>query len=189
MAFDGRFLFRKALHLLLGALFLRAIAYALDAFGAAKMRWLLGALLVAMLLVEYWRIEYGLPLVHVLVKESERFRLHAGTFAVIAAFIVFALFEERIAFAVMALSIVGDAAAAVIGKLAGTHHPPWNAKKTWEGYAAYVLLGGAAAASFLPLPVVFALAALAGFIELGCRYGEDNFLAPILAAYVASLLV
>lgn len=44
-----------------------------------------------------------------------------------------------------ALVAIGDVAAGVIGQSRGAHPLPFNSEKTWEGFAAFVLLGGAAA--------------------------------------------
>lgn len=94
-----------------------------------------------------------------------------------------------------ALVAIGDTAAGVIGQSRGAHLLPFNREKTWEGFAGFVLLGGAAAL-LLTLWVsgggfsVKALCVCAGGALAGA-FGEslpirlnDNITVPLLAGSV-----
>ena len=61
---------------------------------------------------------------------------------------VFVVFQSRLELAagVWALMAVGDGMATVSGLAIGGPRLPWNAKKTWSGLGAFVLLGAAACA-------------------------------------------
>ena len=61
---------------------------------------------------------------------------------------VFVVFQSRLELAagVWALMAVGDGMATVSGLAVGGPRLPWNAKKTWSGLGAFVLLGAAACA-------------------------------------------
>ena len=61
---------------------------------------------------------------------------------------VFVVFQSRLELAagIWALMAVGDGMATVSGLAVGGPRLPWNAKKTWSGLGAFVLLGAAACA-------------------------------------------
>jgi uncharacterized protein (TIGR00297 family) len=61
------------------------------------------------------------------------------------------VFRERLELvgAAWALMALGDGMATVVGRSAGRRPLSWNPKKTWEGFLAHVLFGGAGATFFL----------------------------------------
>lgn len=94
-----------------------------------------------------------------------------------------------------ALVAIGDTAAAAIGQSRGTHPLPFNREKTWEGFAGFALLGGAAALLLmlwvsgggfsLNALSVCAAGALAGaFGESLPIQLNDNITVPLLAGGV-----
>lgn len=121
--------------------------------------------------------------------------------AIIVLALVFRHHLEVVAGA-WAVVAIGDAAAGVIGQSWGRHPLPFNSDKTWEGFAAFVLLGGAASL-LLTLWVsghgfslkalwVCAGAALAGvFVESLPIHLNDNLTVPLVAGgilFCASLI-
>lgn len=110
--------------------------------------------------------------------------------ALLALALIFRRHLEVVA-AAWALLTVGDVMAAVVGETWGIHSLPFNPRKSWEGFAAFVLFGGAAAlllllwvqSSRLGLKafLVSAAAGVAGaFVESLPIRLNDNITVPIV---------
>ena len=104
-----------------------------------------------------------------------------------------------------ALMGIGDGMANIVGRKWGKHPVPWNRKKTWEGFAAFVVFGAFAAAWLMwwvsaghnapgftmTRCVVAALAAAlsAGLVEtVKLPVIDDNLSVPAVAAVVLFLI-
>jgi uncharacterized protein (TIGR00297 family) len=127
---------------------------------------------------------------------------------VVLAMIV--LFRGRMELAAFGWGVLafGDSAAGVVGQKWGCRPLPWNAGKTWEGAAAFVLAGGIGGLALLlwyaawsgahpanttPSALLgWAIAAwpalaLAGLLESTEHGLDDNVLAPVAVPLVAAL--
>ena len=117
------------------------------------------------------------------------------------------IFRHRLELAAVgwALMAFGDGMASVVGTLWGRHALPWNPRKSWEGVAAHVVIGGATAfvigwivaqrSGVAALgPAVFCLAVLiaavvASLLESLDAGIDDNVLVPLLGAGLAWVVV
>jgi uncharacterized protein (TIGR00297 family) len=118
------------------------------------------------------------------------------------------LFRDRLWMAAMGWGIlaVGDGMASLAGQVVGGPRLPWNERKSWTGFAAFVLFG-AAAAAFLAawttrspldpsaphwprtLGVALALALACALVESLPSTLDDNVTVPLATALVLPLLV
>jgi uncharacterized protein (TIGR00297 family) len=112
------------------------------------------------------------------------------------------LFRRRLEIAAVGWAYLafGDGCATLAGVLAGGPRLPWNAKKSWSGFAAYVVCGTLAGAFLLSfvsrVPASrFALAAVLAGALAGALFEslpseiDDNLVAPLVgAAAFAALL-
>jgi dolichol kinase len=119
--------------------------------------------------------------------------LNGATWMVIAAAACAALFPPAVAAAALTIQMLGDAAAAVIGRRFGAHRWPGSAKSV-EGSLAFVgaaLAGGIAVAAWPGAslaPGALVAGALVGAVAEGLPLGvNDNLRVPLLAG-VALLL-
>lgn len=101
-----------------------------------------------------------------------------------------------------ALVAIGDAAAGIVGEAWGAHPLPFNLAKTWEGFAAFVVFGGAAALlltlwvsghgfSFKMLWVCAGAALAGAFVESLPIRLNDNITVPLVTGgvlFCASLI-
>lgn len=133
----------------------------------------------------------------------------------VTVFLLILLFGSRmyIAGAAWAILAFGDGFATIVGRAVGRHRLRWCPDKTWEGSAAYVLFGGAAAVAIAlwvgspaldwlvptrhPLPeavlgklvlVCLAGALAAALIETLPLGIDDNLSAPLVAGFVMFVL-
>lgn len=80
-----------------------------------------------------------------------------------------------------------DMAAALVGMIWGRHKIPYSSKKSFEGSAAYFVIGVIVTQFFFPWPASLFLA-LAGTLIESLPYKDwDNFLIPVVVAAMASL--
>lgn len=117
------------------------------------------------------------------------------------------LFRDRpwMAAAGWGVLAVGDGMASLVGQAAGGPRLPWNPRKSWTGFAAFVALGAAAAALLsawvarLPLDpgaphwprtagVALALALLCAVVESLPTTLDDNVTVPVAVALALPLL-
>jgi len=198
IGFDGE-IYRKMLHLLaLGY----PVGYLLlpEPWGRSA----LIALSVTALTMDWLRARY--PGVHAFIeryfgfmmRRKEREVLGKGpvfngaTWVTVSFTLLVLLFPADVAIASFALFMIGDAAAALIGRRFGTR--TWlRDNATVEGSLAFLIIGGSVGwllvSGFLPWPVldlpwtaVLAAAAVAAFLEAAPLPVNDNLTAPLGAA-------
>ena len=115
-----------------------------------------------------------------------------GAFVLAAALLVNLLFVPTIAAPSLAVMLTADAAAALVGRKLGRHKAPNN--KSWEGVAAFILVGygvlaavlaitGAAGGFYVAGIVAVILAAVAELFEKQLRI-DDNFSIPLCVGAV-----
>src|SRR5262249_39030464 len=105
--------------------------------------------------------------------------------------------------AVWGLMAVGDGMASIVGQGVAGPRLPWNARKGWAGFLAFVLFGGAAAAllavwalAMPPRPaaspwllaVVVPLTLLCAAVESLPTTLDDNFTVPLVGGIAVALL-
>jgi dolichol kinase len=102
-----------------------------------------------------------LRLTRTLLRPHERHRLAGATWMALAYFAAVLAFPTPVAVAAMLFNGLGDAAAAVVGRRWGRHRTRWG--KSWEGFAAGLVVNSAVALGLAAVPGTFSLAAgLAG---------------------------
>ena len=119
---------------------------------------------------------------------------------VVLALIVLFRGHLEVAAAGWAFLAAGDGSATLAGSLLGGPRLPWNRGKTWAGLAAYVVVGGAAAAALYGLvarrvPTAFEIACLLAAAVIGAAVEslpselDDNVLPPLVAAAALAALL
>lgn len=116
-------------------------------------------------------------------------RLNGATWVLVGATLCIALYPERVAAAALCMFLLGDAAAALIGRRWGRHAFP-GSNKTAEGSLGFLVVA-LAVGLFLPgptvLPGALGAVAAAGAEALPLRV-NDNVTVPLLAGLVMALL-
>jgi uncharacterized protein (TIGR00297 family) len=118
--------------------------------------------------------------------------------------LVLALREERwMVAAVWGLLAVGDGMASIVGQAVGGPRLPWNPRKGWAGFVAFVVFGGvaaallsvwtlemplAAAASPWILTVVAPVTLLCALVESVPTTLDDNLTVPLVGGIAIALL-
>lgn len=121
---------------------------------------------------------------------SEKRAFSGATYVLLAGIIVFGFFDKEIAIYSFSMLIVGDAAAALIGKKFGKN-PIGPLQKTWEGsfafFAASMIVAIFITDLSWPLKIAGALAAT--LIELLPFSVDDNLTIPVGSSIVMTLLL
>src|SRR5258707_3804752 len=118
--------------------------------------------------------------------------------------LVLALREERwMVAAVWGLLAVGDGMASIVGQAVGGPRLPWNARKGWAGFTAFVVCGGLAAALLsvwtleMPLSaatspwiliIVVPVTLLCALVESVPTTLDDNFTVPLVGGIAIALV-
>ncbi len=178
---------RKAVHL---TSVLIVLAY--HAFGQQAILLLLTVCLIAILGIEYFRIEWGekLPLVHSLLREKETDRLGGHVFFTMGCIIAIAVFSEEIASAAILMTTFGDASAAIFGKAFGRTWIPGLTDRAVEGCAAEFIVDVVIGVIFLSnWLVVLVMAGTATVVETLANKMDDNLLIPIFSGFNGNLVL
>lgn len=112
-----------------------------------------------------------------------------ATWVVVTATLLLAAFPAPVAAAAMATGLVGDAAAALVGRLVGRHSWP-GSSRTLEGTAGFLATGilVMAVVGVFPWEARLAAVAAAAIIEALPLPVNDNLAVPFAAAAVLALL-
>ncbi|MEA1893856.1 MAG: SEC59/DGK1/VTE5 family protein [Euryarchaeota archaeon] len=178
---------RKAVHL---TSIIIVLAYL--TFGRQTILLLLTVYLIAILEIEYFRIEWGkkLPLVHSLLREKEADRLGGHVFFVMGCIIAISVFPEEIASAAILMTTFGDASAAIFGKAFGRTWIPGLTNRAVEGCAAEfivdVVIGAILLSNWL---VVLVMAGTATVVETLANKMDDNLLIPLFSGFNGNLVL
>jgi len=178
---------RKAVHL---TSIIIVLAYL--AFGQKAILLLLTVYLIAILEIEYFRIEWGkkLPLVHSLLREKEADRLGGHVFFVMGCIIAISVFPEEIASAAILMTTFGDASAAIFGKAFGRTWIPGLTNRAVEGCAAEFIVDVVIGAIFLSnWLVVLVMAGTATVVETLANKMDDNLLIPLFSGFNGNLVL
>jgi dolichol kinase len=153
---------------------------------------LLTVYLIAILEIEYFRIEWGkkLPLVHSLLREKETGRLGGHVFFTIGCIIAISVFPEEIASAAILMTTFGDASAAIFGKAFGRTWIPGLKDRAVEGCAAEFIVDVVIGAIFLSnWLVVLVMAGTATVVETLANKMDDNLLIPLFSGFNGNLIL
>lgn len=119
---------------------------------------------------------------------GERITFNGATCVLIGAFLLILLFPLRVAVPVLTMTMLADAAAALVGRRWGRHR--WGPlPATVEGTAAFILTGLVVMIwfPFLPLGPAIASVIVAAIVEAAPLPVNDNIRVPITAALVVVL--
>jgi dolichol kinase len=161
-------------------------------FGQQAILSLLTVYLIAILEIEYFRIEWGkkLPLVHSLLREKETGRLGGHVFFTMGCIIAISVFTEEIASAAILMTTFGDASAAIFGKAFGRTWIPGLKDRAVEGCAAEFIVDVVIGAIFLSnWLVVFVMAGTATVVETLANKMDDNLLIPLFSGFNGYLVL
>jgi len=162
------------------------------AFGEKAVLSLLTVYLIAMLELEYFRIEWGkkLPIVHSLFRAKEVDKLGGHVFLTIGSIIAISVFSEKIAMAAILMTTFGDASAAIFGKAFGSTWIKGLKNRAYEGCAAEFIVDLIIGWIFLPGWIsIIIMAGTATVVETVTDKMDDNLLIPLFAGFNTQLAV
>ncbi|MCZ7400459.1 MAG: SEC59/DGK1/VTE5 family protein [Candidatus Methanoperedens sp.] len=165
-------------------------------FGKQAVLLLLTVYLIAILELEYFRIEWGkkMPFVHGLFRTKEADRLGGHVFFTIGSIIAISVFPKEIASAAVLMTTFGDTSAAIFGKAFGRMWIPGLKNRAIEGCAAEFVTDIIIGWIFLPgWMAVLIMAGTATVVETLTNKMDDNLLIPLFSGFngllVLSILV
>lgn len=188
---NSHFLLRKALHIVLSSILLGVLLWADDGIGIrfAYVKTALFVLLLILILIDLLRIDFHvkLPLYAETTKQKEKNTLHAVTFAVISVLLCLEFYSFQIAMAAIFMAQFSDVAGALVGTYLGKK--PIFRNKTLAGSSAVLVTSFAVSYYFIHQPVIAgAMSVTATLVELAADRMEDNFVMPLIAGLVGTLL-
>lgn len=150
------------------------------------------ALLIVLLKIEYWRVEYKprlAALFNSLFREHEEDNLSGAVFMVISSIICFSAFEYWVAFLALFMAVFGDLFSALIGRAIGKIKVFNN--KTLEGTLSGLIANFVVGYLILPnyIWLVVAMALASSLMEVMTNKLDDNLTVPIFAGFVGQMLV
>lgn len=161
-------------------------------FGKQAVLSLLTVYLIAILEIEYFRIEWGkkLPFVHSLFRSKEADRLGGHVFFTIGSIIAISVFSKEIASAAVLMTTFGDASAAIFGKAFGRTWISGLKNRAYEGCAAEFIADIIIGWIFLPgWIVILVMAGTATVVETLTNKLDDNLLIPLFSGFNGQLVL
>ena len=193
---------RKFVHLL-SLLVILIYFLASDYFNKNIAMLILVLILILFLTAEYLRLEVKrkIPVLNKIWKyvrrKKEASSMGADVFFITGAIIVLAVFDAKVAISAILMTTFGDLSAALIGKRFGKHYLTILEDRAWEGILAEfivdIIIGIIVFYPLLALPqiwlVIFAMAAVATFVETIIYQMEDNIIIPIFAGFTGQVIL
>jgi len=170
-------LLRKSVHLT-SILIVLIYAYA----GKQAVLTVLIAYLVVILIIEHFRLEYGMriPLFHYLFRDKEKTQVGGHVFFAIGALISISVFSKDIAYASILMTTFGDLSAALVGKTFGRTY--LNNGKSLEGSAAEFMVDFCIGYVFIgSMSVAVIMALVATIVETAIVKIDDNLTIPVFS--------
>jgi phytol kinase len=161
-------------------------------FGKQPVLLLLTVYLIAILELEYFRLEWGkkLPLFHSLFRIKEADRMGGHVFFTMGCIIAISVFSQDIASAAILMTTFGDASAAIFGKAFGRTWIRGLKNRAIEGCAAEFLVDIVIAALFLQSWIaILVMAGTATFVETITDKMDDNLLIPLFSGFNGQIIV
>lgn len=190
MGLSDKELVRQGVHLSAGIVLMVAYAAGLAPW------WVFGLILLAGYGLLLLHTLFELPLIPQALELLDRKDAHLpgwGAFTLVKGFLVASfLFNKEAALGAMAVLVIGDAVATLIGHYLGTHRLPWAKRKTFEGTFA-----GIVASTITLLFILPWYAAIAGSVcgmmveslEKEHPLLNDNILVPIATGTVLLIIL
>lgn len=150
------------------------------------------ALLLILIEIERIRLDHK-PRIALLLegifRKHEQDSLSGAVFLVISCIICFAAFDYWVAFLAMFMTVFGDMAAAIFGKVFG--RVPIYGTKTLAGTLACVLMNILVGLMILPnyIELVIPMAFTAAFFEFITIRLDDNLTVPLFAGFIGQMVV
>jgi dolichol kinase len=161
-------------------------------FGKQAVLLLLTVYLIAILELEYFRIEWGkkMPFVHGLFRTKEADRLGGHVFFTIGSIIAISVFPKEIASAAVLMTTFGDTSAAIFGKAFGRTWIPGLKNRAIEGCAAEFMTDIIIGWIFLPAWIaILVMAGTATVVETLTNKMDDNLLIPLFSGFNGLLVL
>jgi phytol kinase len=187
LAFEAK---RKAIHVL-GILYVLGYWIFLKIFSHTIAMLVLLSVFISFIGIEYFRIneKKKIPVIHVLWRAKEENSLGGQVYYILGIIIALAIFDFRIAVAVILMTIFGDMAAAIFGIAFGKHWIKKIPDTAWEGVIAEfvidLIIGYAILGNWI---VVIPMAFMATFVETVFPHVDDNLAIPVFAGFVGQAL-
>ncbi len=183
-------IYRKFIHLLLGAIILLIGYFTYLYYGVGILIAITFLCLIILIFIDFLRVECKINflLYNIFTKEKEKRNLHALTFAFLAAVIALTVYSFQIALAALSMSIFSDGIAAIIGIKFGKHRI-WNGKSI-EGSIASLIVNLLIGYFILKAWYLFIpMALVATLTELMISHMDDNFVVPIFAGFIGQIIL
>ena len=142
--------------------------------------------LIVFLSMEFIRIIHKkkLPFIHVFYRHKEKNKIASHVYFMLGIVIAFSIFDFRIAFVALLMTLFGDFAAALVGMKFGKHKIKSVPHKKWEGVIAELVVNLFIGAFFLQnWIIVLVMALTATFVETFFIHADDNMIIPLFAGF------
>ena len=181
---------RKFFHAL-GLIYVVVYWFALKYLGHKIALLLLLATLITFIAIEYFRIteHKQIPIFHILWRPKEENSLGGQVYYILGIIIALALFDFKIALAVILMTVFGDMAAAIFGISCGKHWIKKLHETAWEGVIAEFIVDLAIAFIIIKDPIIaIPMAIMATLAETILPHVDDNLAIPVFAGFTGQCL-
>jgi len=186
-----RELLRKGFHLFSGVLILFGYSLIYIFTGPQISILSLTALLLVLLEIEYVRIVHkpSIGVFEDLFRRHEKNHLSGAVFLVISCIICFSAFNYWVALLALFMTVFGDLAAALAGKVWGKVklYRRKTLTGTMAGFAMNLVIGYVLLPEFQNLFIPMAIVAV--FVELFTSKMDDNLTVPLFSGFVGQIIV
>ncbi|WP_410507324.1 SEC59/DGK1/VTE5 family protein [Methanosarcina hadiensis] len=179
---------RKSVHLV--SIFIVLIY---EFFGKDAVLWVLMLFLVAVLFLEYFRLEKGMkiPFFYRMYREREADSLGGHIYFSLGAIAVISLFNKEIAYAAVLMTTFGDMTAAMVGKFYGKRRifrEVFKNDKSLEGSVSEFIIDLLVGLVITGNPIVsFIMAFSATLTETAVNRIDDNLIIPIFSGFFGQM--
>ncbi|MCK5149717.1 CTP--2,3-di-O-geranylgeranyl-sn-glycero-1-phosphate cytidyltransferase [Candidatus Pacearchaeota archaeon] len=142
--------------------------------------------LIIFLSIEFIRIKHKkkIPFIHVFYRNKEKNKIASHVYFMLGIIIAFSIFDFRIAFVALLMTIFGDLTAALVGMKFGKHKIKRVPHKKWEGVIAELAVNLFIGFIFLQnWMLVLVMALTATFVETFFIHADDNMIIPVFAGF------
>lgn len=175
---------RKSVHLV--SIFIVLIY---EFYGKDAVLWVLMMFLVAVLPLEYFRLEKSMkiPFFYRMYREHEADKLGGHIYFALGAIAVISLFDREIAYAAVLMTTFGDMAAALIGKFHGKRRifrEIFKNDKSLEGSASEFIIDLVLGLVVTGNPIVSLVMAFSATVtETAVNKIDDNLIIPVFSGF------
>ncbi len=179
---------RKVVHVIAGVLIILGALYMQEAYSLELFKLIIFGFLVISLFIDFLIADLSLPIpvYNAVQRRKELTGMHSATFYLIGTLLAFQFFSFEIALTSIGILTVGDAFAAILGKMWGT---PFYRKKSIVGSVAMFLASIGVGVLFLSNPFVILFMAGAGtVVEIFVDKIDDNIMIPVFSGIMGQLI-